>query len=87
MEDDQRQQREMLIRAAASRHFPTRVSPMDVLDVYTFRHRFRLYRRGFQYVLRFIGEELIGPETVRSLTSKQNLGIFLETIGSSNLQV
>ncbi|VDO83745.1 unnamed protein product [Heligmosomoides polygyrus] len=85
IEHDEREQRELLIRAAAPRHFRTRVSPLDVLDESAFRQRFRLSRRGF---FGLIGEEL-SPETVRSrsLTSEQKLGIFLETIGSSSLQV
>ncbi|VDL82220.1 unnamed protein product [Nippostrongylus brasiliensis] len=87
MENEDRELREMLIRAATPRTFRPRVDPMDILHDYTFRQRFRLSRRGFQFVLGLIGDDLC-PRTVRSqsLTSAQKLGIFLETIGSSSLQ-
>ncbi|VDP62311.1 unnamed protein product [Heligmosomoides polygyrus] len=77
----------MLIRAATPRHFRPRLSPLDVLDDHAFRQRFRISRRGFQFVLGIIEEDL-SPKTMRShsLSSAQKLRIFLETIGSSSLQ-
>uniref|UniRef100_A0A183FNX1 DDE Tnp4 domain-containing protein n=1 Tax=Heligmosomoides polygyrus TaxID=6339 RepID=A0A183FNX1_HELPZ len=55
----------MLIRAATPRHFRPRLSPLDVLDDHAFRQRFQISRRGFQFVLGLIEEDL-SPETMRS---------------------
>ncbi|VDL73941.1 unnamed protein product [Nippostrongylus brasiliensis] len=86
-ENHERQLNEKPIRRIASRRFRHRLSPLDVQDDATFRHRFRLSRHCFRYVLGLIGDDL-NPQTARSrsLTNSQKLGIFLETIGSSNLQ-
>ncbi|VDP24291.1 unnamed protein product [Heligmosomoides polygyrus] len=67
---------ELLLLAGAPRHFRTWVSPLDVLDESTFRQRFRLSRRGFQYVVGLTDEELL-PET---RTTAISLGCSQSTV-------
>ncbi|RCN25922.1 transposase, IS4 family [Ancylostoma caninum] len=87
MNDADREEIEALIRIAVPRVFRDRTDPLEILDDIHFRERFRLSRNGFYYVLSLIRDDL-APQTIRSasLTSAQKFAVFLETIGSDNLQ-
>ncbi|VDP46027.1 unnamed protein product [Heligmosomoides polygyrus] len=87
MKESERELRDAMMRTAVPRVFRDRLNPLDFLDDYSFRQRFRLSRMGFSLTLHLIADDL-SPQTTRSasLTAAQKLGIFLETIGSSSNQ-
>ena len=86
--DADREDIEVLIRLAVPRVFRDRTDPLDIVNDDEFRKLFRLSRRGFFHVLSMVSSELT-PSTLRSasISSAHKLSIFLETIGSGNLQV
>ncbi|EPB66503.1 hypothetical protein ANCCEY_14407 [Ancylostoma ceylanicum] len=87
VENDEREENELLMRAAAPRLFLPRRDPMEMLSDERFREQFRLTRRGFAFVLSLLEDDL-QSSTRRSaaLTPAQKLSIFMDVFGSASIQ-